>query len=96
MSGFAHTEVRDCNGVPAMYVDGQPIHGMTATSCAFNDPAVIQDFVRSGCEIMMIWIEAGIHCWQGPGQYDWSYAEKKLALFEENSGDTKWLSTGSM
>jgi len=64
---------------------------MTATSCAFNDPQVIRDFVQGGVEIMMIWIEIGIKCWRGPGQYDWTYAEEKLRHFEAHSGDTKWL-----
>jgi len=91
MNKFATTEVRQHNGVPTIFVDGEPMHGMTATSCAFNDPQVIRDFTASGVEIMMIWIEAGIECWTGPGQYDWMYAEKKLALFEENSGNTKWI-----
>ncbi|MGD0094467.1 MAG: hypothetical protein ABSE73_31550 [Planctomycetota bacterium] len=88
---FARAEVRSHNGVPVLFVDGQPLHGMTATSCAFDDPQVVRDFVRGGVEIMMIWIECGIHCWKGPGQYDWSYAEKKLAFFEEHSGNSKWL-----
>ena len=89
--GFARCEVRSHGGVPTIFVDGQAIHGMTATSCAFADPRVVRDFVRGGCEIMMIWIEAGIHCWRGPGQYDWTYAEEKLRHFEAHSGDTKWL-----
>jgi hypothetical protein len=88
---FARSEVRVHNGVPTIFADGQPMHGMTATSCAFGDPKVIQDFTKSGVEIMMIWIEAGIPCWKGPGQYDWTYAEDKLKLFEANSGDTKWI-----
>ena len=88
---FAKAEVRQHNGVPVLFVDGQPLHGMTATSCAFNDPQVVRDFVRGGTEIMMIWIEFGIHCWKGPGQYDWTYAEEKLKFFEEHSGDSKWI-----
>jgi len=88
---FAHAEIKKLNGVPVLFVDGQPLHGMTATSCAFDDPQVIRDFVKAGCEIMMIWIEAGIHCWKGPSHFDWSYAEQKLRFFEEHSGDTKWL-----
>lgn len=90
-SSFASTHVRLHNGVPTIIVDGQPLHGMTATSVAFNDPQVIEDFVRGGVEVMMIWIEAGMHCNPAPGEYDWSYAEKKLALFEKHSGDTKWI-----
>jgi len=88
---FARSEVRPHNGVPTMFVDGQPLHGMTATSCAFDDPAVVRGFVEGGAEILMIWIEAGIHCWKGEGQYDWSYAEKKLAFFEQHGGDTRWI-----
>ena len=88
---FAHSQVRPHHGVPTLFVDGQPLHGMTATSCAFDDPQVIRDFTRAGTEIMMIWIEAGIHCWKGPGVYDWTYAEQKMALFAEHSGDTRWL-----
>jgi hypothetical protein len=91
MPEFALTEVRQHNGVPTIFADGTPLHGMTATSCAFDDPAVVRDFVRGGVEIMMIWIEAGIHCWNEPGQYDWSYAENKLRFFEEHSADTKWI-----
>ena len=91
MPDFAHTEVRRHNGVPTIVVDGQPLHGMTATSCAFGDPQVVRDFVAGGVEIMMIWIEAGIHCWKGPGEYDWTYAEEKLKYFEEHSADTKWI-----
>jgi hypothetical protein len=91
MSGYANTKIALCQGIPAIVVDGQPIHGMTATSCAFDDPAVVRDFVAAGVEIMMIWIEIGIHCWKGPGRYDWSYAEKKLTFFEEHSGLTKWI-----
>jgi hypothetical protein len=91
MSGFAHTEARPYHGVPVIFVDGQPLHGMTATSCAFNDPQVVRDFVAGGVEIMMIWIEAGIHCWKGPGRYDWTYAEEKLRFFEQHSGDTRWI-----
>ena len=91
MPDFAHTEVRRHNGVPTIFVDGEPLHGMTATSCAFDDPQVVRDFVRGGCEILMIWLEAGIHCWKGPGQYDWSYAEDKLRHFEAHGGETKWL-----
>jgi hypothetical protein len=91
MPAFARTEVRPYNGVPTIFVDGEPMHGMTATSCAFNDPEVVRDFVRGGVEIMMIWIEAGLHCWKGPGRYDWSYAEQKLRHFEEHSGDTRWI-----
>jgi hypothetical protein len=90
-SGFANTTIRQYQGVPTIFVDDQPYHGMTATSCAFNDPEVVRDFVKGGCEIMMIWIEAGIACWKGPRQYDWTYAEKKLQFFEEHSGDSKWL-----
>lgn len=90
-TGFAHTTVCQYQGVPTIFVDGQPYHGMTATSCAFGDPEVVRDFVKGGCEIMMIWIEAGISCWKGPGQYDWTYAEEKLRYFEEHSSDTKWL-----
>jgi len=89
--GFASTSAQRLNGVPVIHVDGQPLHGMTATSCAFGDPQVVRDFVAAGCEIMMIWIEAGIHCWRGPGQYDWTYAEEKLRFFAEHSGDTKWI-----
>jgi len=88
---FARAEVRRHGGVPTLLVDGAPIHGMTATSCAFDDPQVVREFVAAGAEIMMIWIEAGIHCWKGPGRYDWSYAEKKLRFFAEHSGDTKWI-----
>ena len=88
---FTPTLVKKHNGVPTIVADGVPCHGMTATSCAFNNPEVIRDFVASGVEIMMIWIEIGIHCWKAPGQYDWSYAEKKLALFEAHSGGTKWV-----
>lgn len=88
---FAPSTVKMLNGVPTLHVDDQPLHGMTATSCAFDDPQVVRDFVTGGVEIMMIWIEAGIHCWKGPGQYDWSYAEQKLAFFEEHAGDTKWI-----
>ncbi len=88
---FASTTVRNYNGVSTIFVGDKPIHGMTATSCAFDDPQVIRDFVSSGVEVMMIWIEAPLKCWKGPGQYDWSYAEEKLRLFEENSADTKWL-----
>ncbi len=91
MSKFANTKIKLCGGVPAIVVDGQPIHGMTATSCAFDDPQVVRDFVAGGVEIMMIWIEIGIHCWKGPGSYDWSYAEKKLEFFETHSGSTRWL-----
>lgn len=88
---FASTVARKYNGVQTLFVEGEPIHGMTATSCAFDDPQVIRDFTASGVEVMMIWIEAGIECWKGPGVYDWSYAERKLRLFEENSGGTRWL-----
>jgi hypothetical protein len=88
---FAETVVRRHNGVPTIFIDGEPIQGLTATSVSFEDPQVIQDFTEAGAEIMMIWIEAGLHCWKGPGCYDWSYAEKKLSLFEAHSGDTKWL-----
>ncbi len=88
---FARSEVRQHNGVPTIFVDGEPLHGMTATSCAFDDPAVVRGFVEGGAEILMIWIEAGIHCWKAEGQYDWSYAEKKLAFFEQHGGDTRWL-----
>ncbi|MGI6496675.1 MAG: hypothetical protein ACOX5G_11450 [Kiritimatiellia bacterium] len=88
---FASTTVQRLNGVPTLFVEGRPLQGMTATSCAFDDPQVIRDFVSSGVEILMIWIEAGIHCWKAPGVYDWSYAEKKLGLFERNAGSTRWL-----
>ena len=88
---FAHSEVRPYNGVPTLFVNGEPMHGMTATSCAFMDPDVVHDFVAGGVEIMMIWIEIGIECWRGPGQYDWSYAEKRLQYFEENAPDNKWI-----
>ena len=91
MSGFPRSEVRSHNGVPTLFVDGTPLHGMTATSCAFDDPEVVRDFVRGGVEIMMIWIEAGIHCWNGPGDYDWAYAEQKLRFFEEHAPSTRWL-----
>ena len=91
MSGYASTVVKQYNGVPTIFVDGQPIHGMTATSVAFGDPQVVRDFVSSGVEIMMIWIEIGIKCWKAPGEYDWSYAEEKLKFFEEHSADTKWI-----
>jgi hypothetical protein len=91
MSQFAHGEVRRHNGVPTLFVDGRPLHGMTATSTAFAHPDVIQDFVRSGVEIMMIWIEIGIKCFKGPGQYDWRYAEQILTNFEQHAGDTKWI-----
>lgn len=91
MSTFAHAEVHPHNGVPTIFVNEQPLHGMTATSVAFNDPAVVRGFVEGGVEIMMIWIEAPLKCWKGPGQYDWSYAEEKLRFFEEHSGDAKWL-----
>ena len=88
---FAHSIVKPLNGVPVLHVDGAPLHGMTATSCAFNDPAVVRDFTASGVEIMMIWIEIGIKCWKGHGQYDWTYAEEKLRHFADNSGGTKWI-----
>ena len=88
---FAHAEVRYHNGVPTIFVDGQPLHGMTATSCAFDDPQVVRDFVRGGVEIMMIWIEAPLRCWKGPNLYDWTYAENKLRFFEEHSGGTRWI-----
>jgi len=88
---FAPTEIRRHHGVPTLFVDGRPLHGMTATSCAFQDPRVVRDFVAGGTEILMIWIEAGIHCWKGPGRYDWSYAEEKLKHFEAHGGDTKWI-----
>lgn len=91
MNSFAATEVRRFNGVPTIFVDGEPLHGMTATSVKFSDPTVVRGFVEGGVEIMMIWIEIAIKCWRGPGQYDWSYAEEKLRFFEEHSGDTKWL-----
>ena len=88
---FAEARVLALNGVPVLHVDGQPLHGMTATSCAFQDPAVVRDFTASGVEIMMIWIEIGIKCWKGHGRYDWTYAEEKLRHFAANSGDTRWL-----
>lgn len=88
---FAQSEARKHNGVPTIFVDDEPLHGMTATSCAFNEPEVVRGFVEGGVEILMIWIEAGIHCWKGEGQYDWSYAEEKLEFFEQHGGDTKWI-----
>jgi len=88
---FATATVQKHNGAPVLSVGGQPLHGMTATSCAFDDPDVIRDFTTAGCELMMIWIEIGLHCWKGPGQYDWTYAEQKLALFEAHSGSTHWI-----
>ena len=88
---FAHTEVRPHNGVPTIFADGAPLHGMTATSVAFGEPEVVRGFVEGGAEILMIWIEAPLKCWRGPGQYDWSYAEEKLRFFEEHGGDTKWI-----
>ncbi|MBM4031987.1 MAG: hypothetical protein FJ291_09400 [Planctomycetes bacterium] len=104
---FARAEVRGHNGVPTIFVDGQPLHGMAATSCAFDDPAVVRGFVEGGAEILMIWIEAGIHCWEGEGrrgegrgareegksrgEYDWTYAERKLEFFEKHGGDTRWI-----
>jgi hypothetical protein len=88
---FAETTVRRHLGVPTIFVEGQPIQGLTATSVSFGDPQVIEDFVNSGTEIMMIWIEAGLYCWKGPGLYDWSYAEKKLSLFEAHGGNTRWI-----
>ncbi len=91
LMSFTSGRVQEFNGVPALFVGGSPVHGMTATSCAFDDPQVVRDFAAGGVEIMMIWIEAGIHCWKGPGQYDWSYAEKKLAFFAEHSGNTHWI-----
>jgi hypothetical protein len=91
MSEFARAEVRPHHGVPTLFVDGHPLHGMTATSCAFDDPQVVRDFARSGVEIMMIWIEIAIRCWRGPGKYDWSYAEEKLRFFEEHAADRKWI-----
>ena len=91
MSGFAETKVQKHNGVPTLFVDGQPLHAMTATSVAFDDAAVISDFVRAGVEIMMIWIEVPLKCWTGPGQYDWTYAEEKLRFFEQHSADTHWI-----
>ncbi len=74
-----------------MVAGGQALHGMTATSTAFDDPAVIRDFVASGVEVMMIWIEVPLQCWKGPRKYDWSYAQKKLAHFAAHAGDTKWI-----
>jgi len=91
MNHFATSGVRPHNGVPTLFVDGQPLHGMTATSVAFDEASVVRGFVEGGVEIMMIWIEAPLKCWLGPGQYDWSYAEEKLRFFAEHSGDTKWL-----
>ncbi|HEY3331741.1 MAG TPA: hypothetical protein VGK19_17050 [Capsulimonadaceae bacterium] len=91
MSGFARSEVRQHNGVPTLFIDNEPNHAMTATSVSFDDEQVIRDFVNAGVEIMMIWIEVALKCWKGPGEYDWSYAEEKLAFFEEHSGSTKWL-----
>jgi hypothetical protein len=91
MNSFARAEVRAHNGVPTIFVNDEPLHGMTATSVAFDDPEVVRGFVEGGVEIMMIWIEAPLKCWRGPGQYDWSYAEEKLRFFEEHAGDTKWL-----
>jgi hypothetical protein len=91
MNTFAATEVRRHRGVPTIFVNEEPLHGMTATSVAFDDPAVVRGFVEGGAEIMMIWIEAPLKCWKGEGVYDWSYAEEKLRFFEEHSGDTKWL-----
>ncbi len=91
MPDFAKTQVRVHNGVPTIFVNDEPIHGMTATSCAFSDPKVVRDFVTGGVEVMMIWIEAGLKCWKGPGKYDWTYAEEKLKFFEEHSADTKWI-----
>ena len=88
---LAHSAVRKRNGVPTIFVDDQPSHGMTATSCAFGEPEVVRGFVEGGVEILMIWIEAGIHCWNGEGKYDWSYAEEKLEFFEQHGGDTKWI-----
>ena len=88
---FLPTQVRMHNGAPAMFVDEAPIHGLTATSVAFDDPEVVRGFVDGGTEIMMIWIEIALKCWRGPNQYDWSYAEEKLAFFEKHGGDTKWL-----
>ena len=88
---FLSTTIEKRNGVPTIVVDGKPIHGMTATSCAFDDPAVIEDFTRAGVDVMMIWIEAGISCNPGPGLYDWSYAEERLKRFEQHSGDTRWV-----
>ena len=89
--GFAEATVRCHQGVPTLFVDGQPLQGLTATSVSFEDPQVIRDFTDAGTEIMMIWIEAGIHCWKGPGNYDWSYAERRLSLQEAHSGDTRWI-----
>lgn len=88
---FAHAVVRPLNGVPVLHINGRPRHGMTATSCAFDDPDVVRGFVKGGVEILMVWIEFGIHCWKGPGQYDWSYAERKLEHFEAHGGDTNWI-----
>ena len=88
---FANSTVKQLNGVPVLHINGEPIHGMTATSCAFDDPAVVRDFTASGVEIMMIWIEIGVNCWKGEGKYDWTYAEKKLRFFAEHSGDTRWI-----
>lgn len=91
MSSFLPTQVRSHNGAPAIFVDEKPIHGMTATSVSFKEGEVVEGFVEGGVEILMIWIEAGLKCWNGPNQYDWSYAEEKLRHFEKHGGDTKWI-----
>lgn len=90
MKGFATSEVRAHNGVPTLFVNGQPLHGKTCTSNDVN-PVVIENFVESGVEIMKIWIEAPLRCWKAVGEYDWSYAEERLRFYEQHSGDTKWL-----
>lgn len=88
---FAHGEVLRHGGVPTIHVNGEPILGITATSVAFNEGAVISSFVDAGVDLLMPWIEIGIHCWKDIGVYDWTYAEEKLALFAAHGGDTHWV-----
>jgi len=90
MKTFANAEVRPHRGVSTLFVNGEPLHGMTSTNNSVN-PDVVRSFVEGGVEIVKIWIEAPLYCWKGPGEYDWSYAEERLRFYEQHSGDTKWI-----
>lgn len=88
---FARAEVRHHNGVPTIFVDGQPLHRVAMTGCALDEPAAARALIEDGADALLLPIEAGTHCWMGEGSYDWSHAEKRLAFLEQHGGGTRWL-----
>ncbi len=84
---FPESAVRPHNGVPTLFINGQPQSGMAFMTYNQKSTRYFGDFGRAGVSLATFGATLG---WIGPGQYDYAALDGYLRSLLEDSPDA-WI-----